>query len=213
MIQKYRYDNFKYPFADLLSDVIGFKRLPILHEQGGFEDVGNVPGKDNNSKWHNLFYDNMRGSKFIECYDKFMANVIRPKYNESIIAQRYPSLRISIPGGKGVAAYHVDSDYNHQIEEINVWLPLTFATHTSTIYIESEPGKKDYTPQNLIYSEYLMFPGGVLSHGNQENQEGFTRVSIDMRVMPLSQWKGGGGKKGMSHGKVMDLETYYKIIE
>ena len=215
MIEIKTYDKKYNDFRTLFCDLIKVKSLEMLHKLGGFENVGDKPGSDNNSMWHEKFYANMRGSYFIDCYNHFMVYKIRPQFSESIVCQKFPTLRIQIPNGKGVAAYHVDVDYAHPIEEINIWLPITDAKDTATIQIESEPGKKDYKPQNLVYGQYLMFEGGRLSHGNEVNKTGKTRVSIDMRIIPFSKYT-PSDMKGIHFGKVRTTEgenAYYKIIK
>lgn len=214
MIEKKQYITKAYPFRELFCDLIAMKSVEYLHHFGGFENTGHTPGNDNNSEWHKWFYDHMRGSIFMQMYDLFMLNQIAPFFDEHIAYQKYPTLRIQIPGGKGVAAYHVDSEYNHPKDEINIWLPLTHAHDTASIYIESEPGKGDYTSQDVKYGEYLMFEGGKLSHGNEVNLTGKTRVSIDMRVIPLSKFV-PSDKRGLAHGKVRDIvgeDAYYGVI-
>lgn len=216
MVSKYSYDTRSYPFRELFCQLQRQWDLENVHKLGGFESVGNIPGKDNNSSWHDRFYASMRGSAFIDCYDEFMTIVIRTLCNEPIVCQRYPTLRYQIPHGKGVAAYHVDSDYNHPLEELNIWLPFTNAEGTRSIWIESEPGMKDYSPQHVYYGQFIVFEGGKLAHGNEVNTTDQTRVSIDMRVIPLSVWKPRPDLKGLAHGKVRDtegLDSYYRIIK
>lgn len=212
-IQKYTYSADRYPFRKLFSDLIQAWDLENLHHLGGFESVGDEPGKDNNSTWHALFYERMRKSPFMECYGQFIKTQIQSLFKEPIIFQRYPTLRIQPPGGKGVAAYHVDADYNHPVEETNIWLPLTHAIASRTIWIESAPGKGDYTPQACVYGQYLLFPGGKLAHGNEVNTTTDTRISIDMRVIPQSLFR-PSDKKGLAYGKVRNTEgedSYYQV--
>lgn len=215
MITKHYYNVRNYPFRELFCRLQRQYHLEMVHLLKGFENVGTTPGSDNNSEWHNRFYENMRGSEFMDCYKEFIALTVRPMSNEPLVYQRYPTLRYQIPNGLGVAAYHVDSEYNHPIEELNIWLPFTHARETRSIWIESEPGKKDYQPQDVRYGEFIVFEGGKLSHGNEPNTTGETRVSIDMRVIPLSVWK-PSKMKGLAHGKVRDLEgedSYYDVIQ
>ena len=216
MIRKMDFDTSCYPFRELFCKLQRQYNLEGVHLLGGFENNGSVPGKDNHSDWHNKFYNNMRGSEFMNCYDEFMNIEMRHKiFNEPIVVQRYPTVRYATPNGKGVAAYHVDSDYNHPIEETNIWLPFTATFDTNTIRIESQPGKKDYIALELNYGQYIAFPGGLLSHGNEVNQTNQTRVSIDMRVIPLSKFKSRPELKGLAYGKPRTIEgpdAYYRVI-
>jgi len=215
-IQKHTYSTQSFPFRELFCRLQQQFDLENVHLLGGFENVGDTPGNDNNSKWHNQFYDRMRGSDFMACYYEFMRIVIRRLFDEPLVYQQYPTLRYQIPYGKGVAAYHVDSDYNHPIEEHNIWLPITnLAVGSRSIWIESEPGLGDYAPMMVSYGEFITFDGGKLSHGNEVNKTDITRVSIDMRVIPLSKWKPLPDLKGLSHGKVRDIgeDNYYGVMD
>ena len=66
---------------------------------------------------------------------------------------------------------------------MNIWLPLTLASGSRSIYIESEPGKKDYSPQEVDRGEFLMFPGSKLSHGSETNITNESRLSLDFRII------------------------------
>lgn len=210
----HKYNIAHYPFKALLCNLIDTTDLEHIHELGGFENLGNTPGNDNNSFWHRRFYDRMKDSHFINCYLYFIANEITKHFDEGIIYQKYPTVRFQIPNGKGVAGYHIDTEYNHPAEETNIWLPFTHAKDSASIYIESEPGKKDYTPQDVKYGEYIMFAGGKLSHGNEINTTSETRVSIDMRVIPISKYR-PSDMKGLAYGKIRSTEgenAYYGML-
>jgi len=57
-----------------------------------------------------------------------------------------------------------------------------------------------------------MFEGGRLSHGNEVNKTGKTRVSIDMRVIPNSKFK-PSELKGLAYGRARKIGDYYEIIK
>lgn len=215
MITKLTYSVHSYPFRELFSELIWNFELETLHTHSGFEDLGTTPGKDNNSRYHDMFYRKMKGSYFMDCYNYFIRNIIRPQFSESIVFQKYPTLRIQIPEGKGVADYHVDSEYHHQKESLNIWLPFTNAEGTASIYIESEPGLGNHTPQTVKYGEYLKFNGCELSHGNEINKTGQTRISIDFRIIKEYEFV-PSELKGLAHGKIRTTEgenSYYSIIK
>jgi hypothetical protein len=111
-----------------------------------------------------------------------------------LVYQRKPTLRIHFPENKAVGGFHKDREYNHPIEEINIWVPVTSAFNTNTIWIESAFDKEDYSPMNLNFGQGLIFDSG-LNHGNKINVENLTRLSFDFRVIPLSKWKGIEGRK------------------
>ena len=65
---------------------------------------------------------------------------------------------------------------------------ITKAINTNTIWVESEEGKKDFKPINASPGEVVLWDGSNLLHGNKENKEKFTRVSMDFRVMKLKNY-------------------------
>ena len=102
--------------------------------------------------------------------------------------QRKPTLRIHLPNNKAVGEFHKDREYNHPIEEINIWVPITSAFNTNTLWLESAFDKEDYSPMNMNFGQGLIFDSG-LSHGSVVNVENLTRLSFDFRIIPLSKWK------------------------
>jgi ectoine hydroxylase-related dioxygenase (phytanoyl-CoA dioxygenase family) len=65
-----------------------------------------------------------------------------------------------------------------------VFLPLTKAFDTNTMWVESLPGLGDFKPLNLEYGEVFMGYLNQCRHGNKDNETGKTRVSFDFRVIP-----------------------------
>ena len=61
------------------------------------------------------------------------------------------------PKNKTVAQFHRDREYNHPIEEIKIWVPVTLAKKTNTIWIESQSEKADYKPINLKNGKLVIF--------------------------------------------------------
>jgi hypothetical protein len=132
--------------------------------------------------------------KFLSTYKDFVYYLSSTIFKEELVYQRRPTLRIHFPENKAVGGFHKDREYNHPIEEINIWVPVTSAFNTNTIWIESEFDKEDYSPMNLNFGQGLIFDSG-LNHGNKVNVENLTRLSFDFRVIPLSKWKEIEGRK------------------
>ena len=78
-------------------------------------------------------------------------------FKESLIYQKKPTLRVMYPKNKTVAQFHRDREYNHPIEEINIWVPVTLAKKTNNIWIESQSEKADYKPINLKNGKLVIF--------------------------------------------------------
>jgi len=215
MIKIHCYENALYPFRESIEMMLGLGWLENLHRMGGVPKVIVKPGGDNHTIWHAKFYDQIATSGFMDIYDAFIREFVQPLYGEPLVVQNRPTFRIHWHGNLSVGAFHRDSDYNHNEAETNFWLPVTTASDTSTIWIESERGKKDYAPQNVFIGQVLQFPGCELMHGNKVNETGATRVSFDFRVIPKSKYvEPAEPKAGLGHGlHKFKLGEYYRLIE
>lgn len=148
-----------------------------------------------------------RSSLFLKSFDNFIHFLAKNVFKESLVYQSKPTLRVMFPNNKAVGDFHRDREYNHPLEEINIWVPITNSKNTNSIWIESKFDRKDYKPMNLRYGEFLIFDSG-LKHGNKINLENKTRLSFDFRVIPYSLWL----KKNNQNNKVsVDAKKAFKI--
>mmetsp|Transcript_81002 Transcript_81002/g.121768 ORF Transcript_81002/g.121768 Transcript_81002/m.121768 type:complete len:145 (+) Transcript_81002:54-488(+) len=110
---------------------------------------------------------------------------------DTIIYQKKPTFRISLPNNVAVGQKHCDADYNHPAGEINFWVPLTDSFASNGFYVESSPGKGDFHPfpKTLKPGDVFRFWGNQCQHYNEINTTGQTRISFDARVIPGSLWK------------------------
>ena len=129
---------------------------------------------------------------------------------EDLMYQKMPTLRIHKPNNLSVGGFHRDSDYNHPEGETNVWVPLTSALESSTIWIEKDYKKENYFPFNATYGEYAMF-NGQLKHGNKKNNEGFTRVSFDFRIIRSRLFR-ENNKRLLDRGAKFSIGHYYCLL-
>ena len=165
-------------------------------------------------KGYDLNNSNQSGI-FLNTYKDFVHHLSSTIFKEKLIYQRKPTLRIHLPENKSVGGFHRDRDYNHPIEEINIWVPITTANDTNTIWIESSFDKNDYSPMNLNYGEFLIFDSG-LKHGNKINLENKTRISFDFRIIPETIWQNKKIKKNKfsADSKMeFDIGGYYKLMK
>jgi hypothetical protein len=150
---------------------------------------------------------------FLNKYKKFVNYLSSTIFKETLIYQRRPTLRVHFPESKAVGVFHRDRDYNHPIEEINIWVPITSAINTNSIWIESKFGKEDYSPINLNDGQAVIFDSG-LKHGNKINTENLTRLSFNFRVIPESKWENAKTKKpksSISQSLKLELNDYYDV--
>ena len=163
-------------------------RKPIFSLKKNYFDVR----KDQKNKFITYFYKidpifNLKNNdkklgRFINRYNELLKEIQKKHFNEKIIYQKKPTLRVHIPDNISVGSYHVDSDYGHSKEVINFWLPFNNAKKTCTLWLESSPGKKDYKPYKVNYGEILVF-NSKLAHGTEVNKENYTRFSMDFRII------------------------------
>ena len=130
----------------------------------------------------------LSNGKFYNIYLDLLRHLQKTFFKEEIIVQSKPTLRVHIPDNISVGSYHKDSDYGHPEEEINIWVPFNKSMNTSALWLESEPGKKNFKPQNIDYGEILIF-NSKLTHGTEINKENHSRLSMDFRVIKKKNFK------------------------
>ncbi len=179
------YDSQCYPFAQEVARLLGVEDLSSLHEDCSYERL--KVGTDQQTTWHRRFYTGFE--ELQPLFRRFVREQLRPLFGEALVYQRVPTLRVHLPGNVGVGEFHEDGKYNHPDGELNFLLPLTEAVETSTVWIESAVGRRDYRPVNLQYGELFAFDGRNYRHGNLPNETGKTRVSFDFRIVPFSRYR------------------------
>jgi hypothetical protein len=187
---KINYDTQQFPFAEKLQHLFEIDDLSSINDN---VEVFSRE-KDQSTKWHLLYYTWTRTTNFIELYDKFILEIVKPLYNEDIVYQAIPTFRIAYPNNIAVGEFHKDKFYRDvnwatDVDEDNFFLPFTDAFNTNTIWVESEEDKGDFSPMNCNYSELIQWDGSNLTHGNVINKTGKTRISVDFRVIKYSNYK------------------------
>ena len=67
------------------------------------------------------------------------------------------------------------------------WVPLTRVAQTNSIYIETMIGSGRHQPVILEPGEILLFDAYHLEHGSIANRTETTRVSCDLRFVPVDK--------------------------
>jgi len=217
----FNFDTSKFNFIELFSDFLNIEinKLDLLHEIFSDKLLLNkvlTPENDQDQEIYKILYQIDQGYKsihsddrgnFFVLYDSFVKYIAENIFKEDLIFQKKPTLRVSFPNSMAVGGWHRDRDYNHPQEEINIWLPITSAFDSNTIWIESEFDKEDYEPMNLNYGDFLIFDSG-LKHGNVKNIENRTRISFDFRVIPKRLFT-RSQKTSLNQKIKFDLDHYY----
>jgi len=156
---------------------------------------------DQKTPFHARFYHHFPLMGINDSYKNLIREVIQPYIGEDVVYQAIPSFRIQFPNNLAVGEKHKDSDYSHSKDEINFWLPLTDAKATNTLWIEDKP-------YPVKYGEILVFDGANKEHENKINKEGYTRVSLDFRVIPKSKYK-PSDRKSINTNLPMSVGGYW----
>jgi len=177
------YDIKTYNFREIIQEMLDTSKLEEIHNFVDYEVF--TLDNDQSSAFHRKFYGHCdKNPQFDDLYVDFIKNYISTYFNDkNLIFQKRPTFRIHYNNNLAVAEFHRDSNYNHPIQEVNFFLPVTDCWDTNTIWIESEDGKADYSPVRLKYGQIFVFNGGMLTHGNKINKTGSSRISFDFRCL------------------------------
>ena len=154
-----------------------------------------------------IFYDSYHtfidsNTIFNDFYFRFITEYIKPLFSNGggpIVVQKTPNIRISFPNSTAIGrneneldcgnviGIHKDADFGHNSNEINVIIPVTKMFDTNSIYYEPEPysnvPKDDYINLKLDTDEFFVGKFNTLLHYNRINKTGFTRISLDLRII------------------------------
>jgi hypothetical protein len=209
----FTYDIKKFNFVELMEKLFNVIDLTALHQftQEKYIDQFAV-GKDSSTVFHKTFYDKYRTGwpEMQSLYDEFV-RIIMP-YSEDILYQQFPTVRFHLPQNVAVGAFHNDAEFGHPEGEINFIIPLTNSNDTAAVWVESEPGKKDFKPMNMNVGEFIMFDGNHLTHGNKQNLTWKTRVSMDFRILPISKYDEANNSESITLKTKFKEGEYYKRL-
>lgn len=188
------YDTSEFSFAKYVQTALEVEDLANIHRASDFSyNTKFERSNDQSTHYHKLFYNLARTSEFQELYKNFLGSVIKPRYTGKIVYQKVPTFRLQFPNNIAVGEFHKDRDYRNgewasKVKELNYFLPLTRATNTNSIWVESAENLADYAPMEVEYGQVVEWDGCNLRHGNKENIEGFTRISMDFRVIDKNNY-------------------------
>ena len=228
MIQIIKYDIEEFKFKELISSIINIKYLELIHEEDyddGWDEKNYKKdlGKSlQETKFHRLYYNN--GDCFLKEYKRFIKKIIQPLYDIPILYQKIPTFRIHAHESRAlgygpddyekniIKGVHRDRDFNHSEYESNFYLPFTDTNEQNTIWVESQSGKKDYSPMMPKYGEVYKWNGANLYHGNKENQSGKSRISVDFRILPLDKYDEKNIKSSLTNKMKLTIGEYWEKI-
>ena len=211
--EKYSYNLDEYNFRHEIEKMFGTDQLERIHEiedcDFGILDMET----DQTTYLHKKFYEKVEETNFLNDYKKFLKDVILPHFNEDLLYQKIPTFRIQVPDNISVAEFHNDKSYSHSPDEVNIFLPITEAKETYTIWSESQENLGDYSPMNAEYGEYYIWDGANLKHGNKINESNISRFSVDFRVLPYSKYDENNMQETITTKIKLKLGSYFDLME
>jgi perosamine synthetase len=184
------YDTKTHPFRQYIEALYGTADLENLHTWSA--DYNKTDLQDIETDLHKKFYADIHvNPQFKRLYCQFIKAIYYELYpgEEFMIYQSFPSIRFQFINNTTVPP-HCDSDElgRHPLGERNFLIPLTAMYGTNRLFIESEPGKKDYEGITLNPGELFVFDGNRCVHYNENNVEPTLRISLDFRVIHRQQY-------------------------
>lgn len=210
----YKYDTEQHDLLSLMQGILDVSDLTNCHNIYKQEEILGQ-GKDQSTQIHRKFYDyiDSPNESFTDAYKNFITKNIKPIFgNEELVYQKFPTFRAHFPNNVAVFAFHKDKEYNHPEQERNIYLPITNAYGTNTIWAETEEDKGDYTPIEAEYGDFVVWDGNNLKHGSKNNDTDKTRISFDFRVIPISEYNSAFSKKSISKSMEFKVGGYYEVI-
>ncbi len=209
---KVSFDTNKYPFKEVIQQMLGVEDIPSLHLLKSYEVFKRET--DQSSIWHKKYYEAF-SSLFRPLYLDFLKNFVSPEFGialKDLIFQQIPTFRVHLVGNVSVGEWHRDRDYNHGSTEMNFWLPFADTSGTNTVWMETEEGKGDIRPFALEYGQILCFNGADLIHGNKINKSDRSRVSVDFRIVHRDKFA-PSTEGSINTGVKFDIGGYFSYFE
>ncbi len=190
-------DSSFHKFREYFQELFNYKDLEQLHLKS--KDYDNNKDKlsegilsDKDTDLHKIFYSDIKSNdKFKKLYCNLIIDIYKNLFPDEniLIFQSFPSIRIQYHENV-VIPPHFDSDDigKHPLGEKNFIIPITKMYGTNTMYIESEPEKKDFKPLEAEYGDLLYFNGNTCTHHNMKNIEKDIRISLDFRIILLKDY-------------------------
>ncbi len=215
-MNKLSYQTKLYNFRQLISELFKCENLEKIHDIRSdlMPDHKLDHNNESSTNFHRNFYDFIRNNEtFKKTYNNFISNEITKLFDEEIIFQRLPGFRIHLKNSKAINKWHSDGDEDHRHPkgEINFMLAITDCHLNNTTWVESSPGKQDFSPLNMKYGEFYMFNGNECLHGNKYNNSDNTRISFDFRIIPLSKYNENNSSSNTTNQKFAVGEYYDKF--
>lgn len=199
------------------SQALGVSSLSSVHES--LPPLGDIllsKNNDQSTRHHSLVhqaYDSQSAS-FYDIYERLIAEILKycPADSDTILVQRFPTVRFQYPSNISVYSFHKDSQYNHPVQEHNHLLYLTPTYQSDTLIVErryNHPFERfsDYSPVPARLNQVYRLNTATRWHGDLPSLRDTSRVSIDFRFLASEDY----ASTALSHsGKyTFTADSYY----
>jgi hypothetical protein len=225
---KYNYDTTRFKFVQIIKRIFGDWTESI-------EDIHHfVPGSDNlrqitidvdtYTKFHNHYYKSELYSDMLDMYQAFVKECVLPLFDcddTEFVVQKEPSFRVHLPNNTALGfrpnmgdpedkiGIHCDRDYGHPDTEINFMLTFGDQFGNNSCFVETSPRSDTFVPIEMKYGEFVSFYGNQCRHYNHKNDTGISRMSIDFRVMPMSNYNPDCNTHSLHSKRKFIIGDYY----
>ena len=176
----YRYNQSDFPWRQAFSQLYGIDNLENLHSYLPCHSSF-YPINDSSHLLHKIYYSNF-SSIFSDLYLQFLRELAL-MLDTSFYYQKIPCVRFGLPRMSWISKYHVDSDYNHPLGELNINLAITQSYGSCALLIEDSPSSNKYIPLEQSYGSFTFINHLFCKHGTQTNTEDHTLISLDFRLL------------------------------
>jgi hypothetical protein len=132
--------------VESMLPVVYHARIQAKLEKGarGLEKGNRAEGKRIIKAQKKHWHKNQTFQKFLSIYKSYVRECIFPQFSDygtDVLYQAEPILRVVFPESVPSAKLHTDSEFWHQCNEVNYWVPLTDVSGANTLWSESTPGQ------------------------------------------------------------------------
>tara|TARA_Y100001954_G_C15824535_1_gene611607 strand:- start:3111 stop:3785 length:675 start_codon:yes stop_codon:yes gene_type:complete len=203
-------------FQEFICKRFDIKDISSIHKTANHEVL--IQGTDQATYIHKAIYsefDKDNDSPLVTEYRllaQSCASLLREQTGvDSWCIQRYPSFRVQFPNNVSVFEFHRDSNYNHPLGEVNHFLAINECRNTSALWVEETLGWSDVKPLNLKKGEIAKLNTSIFLHGDKQNLEGYTRMSIDFRLIPTQVLENEVQKTSLSKNIAFNSDNYFML--
>ena len=206
-------------FREIIRESLKDYGFPINSE---LQELHNHVSPDDVNDARLKCFNNLNASDWFEIINIEFLDRARACLGPDLLVQKSINVSIQLPHDESsVLPIHSDCNSGDSPYQLNIWIPLTNANHTASMFIigtdRSIDGLKEILKGNDIevtpdgddylsvkYGEYVIFHPAFL-HGNSINKTNQSRVSLNLRFASIPLERSSSADLSSSYG------AYFKV--